>query len=59
MLQKSHTPLRRPQALFVGGGNGFRLLKELYKYPGLVQARPAAVLNPHTRLNSPAPADHS
>ena len=27
------------QALFVGGGNGFRLIKELAKYPGLVEAR--------------------
>jgi len=28
--------VREAQALFVGGGNGFRLLKELYKHEGLV-----------------------
>lgn len=31
------------QALFVGGGNGFRLLKELYKHEGLVEARDSLV----------------
>lgn len=43
--------VRDAKALFVGGGNGFRLLKELYKHEGLVEARGGGKKRPRLRLS--------